>query len=227
MASKEKDELLESKPYTYFEQSVTSKVHHYYLSESIGEPTEYVELIHRIKTSGPSEMIHLHLNTPGGRLDTGVQIINAMQTSEAHIVCSLESKAHSLGTLIFLAADEFIVHDNCMMMFHNYSGGMWGKGNEQVAQLDATVKWFNTLARHVYQPFLSEDEVSRILKGEDLWLHTDDIRKRLVAMVKTIEKELKTAEKALQSPPKKKAAKKKAAPKKKSTGKGGTISLIS
>lgn len=203
MATKDKDDLLENAPFTYFEQIVVSKIHHYYLSEAIGEPGEYAELIHRIKTSAPNEVIYLHLNTPGGRLDTGVQLINAMQTSDAHVICSLESEAHSLGTLIFLAADEFIVHDNCMMMFHNYSGGMWGKGNEQVAQLAATVTWFESLARRVYLPFLSEEELTKILHGEDLWLQTDDIRTRLTKMVKIMQKE---AEEAANPPLKKKRA---------------------
>lgn len=208
--NEDKDELIENKPFTYFEQAVVNKVHHYYLSEAIGEPNDYIELVHRIKTCGPHEVIHLHLNTPGGRLDTGVQLINAMQTSEAHVICSLESEAHSLGTLIFLAADEFIVHDNCMMMFHNYSGGMWGKGNEQVAQLAATIKWFESLARRIYLPFLSEEELEKILHGEDLWLHTDDIRDRLTAMVKIMQKE---AEEAANPP----APKKKRAPRKKTS----------
>jgi len=211
MANDDKDDLLEPKPYTYFEQAVTSRIHHYYLSESIDDPADYVELIHKIKTSPDTDIIHLHLNLPGGRLDTGVQLINAMQTSEAHIICSLEAEAHSLGTLLFLAADEFIVHDNCMMMFHTYSSGMWGKGSEQVAQLDATVKWFDGLARQLYIPFLSEDEVDRILRGEDLWLHTTEIRERLQQMVKIMEKEMKEAEKAALNPPtkKKRAAKSK------------------
>ena len=104
-------------------------------------------MIHRIKMAGPEEMVYIHLNTPGGHLDTGVQIVNAIQSSQAHIVCSVEAESHSLGTLIFLAADEFIVHDNCMMMFHNFSGGVYGKGHEQKAQLDATIQWFTDLAR--------------------------------------------------------------------------------
>ena len=205
MAHEDKDILIDVKPYGYFEQSNLQKFHHYYLSEAIGPPNEYVEMIHKIKTGNPNEVIFIHLNTPGGRLDTGVQIINAMQTSESHIICSLESEAHSLGTLIFLAADEFLVHDNCIMMFHNYSGGMWGKGNEQVAQLDAVTKWFDSLARRIYVPFMTDDEVNRIIKGEDIWLQTDDIRKRLIKMVRIIEKEAKEA----LDPPKKKVARRK------------------
>jgi len=177
------------KPFRYFEQQLIRRVHHFYLSKSIEEPEGYVEMIHRIKMAGPEEMVYIHLNTPGGHLDTGVQIVNAIQSSQAHIVCSVEAESHSLGTLIFLAADEFIVHDNCMMMFHNFSGGVYGKGHEQKAQLDATIQWFTDLARKLYIPFLSEKEFDDVVAGKDLWIQSEDIRVRLKKMVAALEKE--------------------------------------
>jgi ATP-dependent Clp protease protease subunit len=184
-----KDEDL-VKPYTHYEQLVQRRVQHYYLSSAIEEPEQYVDMIHKIQTAGTDELIYIHLNTPGGHLDTGVQIINAMQSTQAQVTVSIEANCHSLGTLIFLAADEFIVHDNCLMMIHNFSGGVFGKGNEQQSQLEAQIKWFNTLARKLYVPFLSDDEFNKIIRGEDLWLQSDDIRKRLEKMVKINQKEI-------------------------------------
>ena len=193
MKAEVEEELeLEVKPYEHFEQMLVTKVQHYYLSGFIDIPSSYVKMIHSIMTATPSETIIIHLNTAGGDLSTGIQLINAMKFSEGHVICSLEGEAYSLGSLIFLAADEFLVHDNSTMMIHNFSGGIYGKGNEQVQQLEATIKWFNTLARDYYLPFISDKELGDILKGEDLWLQTDDIRKRLVKMVKTIQKERKT-----------------------------------
>lgn len=174
----------EQKPYQHYEQLVQRRIQHYYLSSAIESPEQYIDMVHRIQTAGPDEVIYIHLNTPGGHLDTGVQIINAMQSSHAHVIVSIEGNCHSLGTLIFLAADEFIVHDNCLMMIHNYSGGVFGKGNEQQSQLEAQIKWFNSLACKLYVPFLSPDEFDRIVKGEDIWLHSDEIRRRLEKMVK-------------------------------------------
>jgi|SRR5271157_490825 len=185
-----KDEEL--KPYTHYEQIVSRRIQHYYLSSAIEEPEKYVDMIHRIQTASADEIVYVHLNTPGGHLDTGVQIINTIQSSQAHIIVSIEGNCHSLGTLIFLAADEFIVHDNCLMMIHNFSGGTFGKGNEQQSQLEAQIKWFNTLARKLYVPFLSADEYERIVRGEDIWLQSDEIRKRLDRMVKTMKKEQKS-----------------------------------
>ncbi len=183
---------VEIKPYEYFEQILTTKIQHYYLSGYIEDPVNYIKMIYGITTASHGETIIIHLNTPGGDLSTGIQLINAMKFSQGHIVCSLEGEAYSLGSLIFLAADEFIIHDNSTMMIHNFSGGIYGKGNEQVSQLEATIKWFDTLARDYYLPFITEKELNTILKGEDLWLQTEDIRTRIVKMVKTIRKERKT-----------------------------------
>lgn len=177
------------KPYAQYEQAYSATQIHFYISESIGEPKEYVDMIHRINSATPADVIYIHLNTPGGQLDTGVQLINAMQNSQAKIVTVLESMAHSLGTLLFLAGDEMVVNDNCMMMFHNFNGGMFGKGNELTSQLEATVKWFNALAKKIYIPFMSEDEFNRISRGEDLWMQSQEIRKRLDRMMKRLAEE--------------------------------------
>lgn len=179
------------KPFQYYEQAMMKKIHHFYLCGSIEAPPAYVEMIHKIGTAGPDELIYIHLNTPGGDLTTGLQLVNTMRSSQAHVICSLEGEACSLGSLIFLAGDEFLIHENTTMMIHNFSGGTYGKGNEQVQQLEATIKWFKKLASDYYVPFISDDELAAILRGEDLWLQAEDIRKRLNKMIKIRQKEMK------------------------------------
>lgn len=181
--------FLKRRPYQQYERTYTAQQIHFYLSEDIGDPCEYTDMVHRISYAEPSDVIYIHLNTNGGQLETGVQIINAMQNSQAKIVTVLESVAYSLGTLIFLAGDQMIVNDNCMMMFHNFRGGVIGKGNELTSQLEATVKWFSAFAKKIYVPFLTEDEFSRLLRGEDIWMHSPDIRKRLDKIVKLMQAE--------------------------------------
>lgn len=174
----------DKKPYKIYEQTYTASHIHIYISESIGEAVEYVDMIHRITVAGPADTIFVHLNTPGGQLDTGVQIINALQNTQARVVTVLEGMAYSLATLMFLIGDEMVVNDHCMMMFHNFNGGIMGKGNEITLELEATNKWFATLAKQIYIPFLTDDEVHRLSRGEDLWMQSPEIRKRLAHMVK-------------------------------------------
>lgn len=207
MTARNKDdnllEEIEPAKYKHYEQTVLHKLHHFYLSSPVEEPVYYVDMIHRIHTASADDVIHIHLNTPGGHLDTGMQLVNAMRSTPAHVICSIESEAHSLGTLIFLAADEFVVHDNVMMMFHNYSGGVFGKGHEQSAQLEGTKKWFSDAVRKLYIPFLSEDELERLERGEDLYLHSDDIRKRLERVVAAAQKAADKVERELKKKAKK------------------------
>ena len=193
----EEDDLRKKDPkkkaFEVYETTFTAQQVHFYLSDEIGEPKEYTDMIHRILVASPNDILFIHLNTPGGRLDTGVQIVNAMQNSQAKIITVLESMAFSLGTLIFLAGDEMIVNDHCMLMFHNFKGGILGKGQELAAQLEATMKWFSTLAKKIYIPFLTEEEFNRILRGEDIYMHSPEIRKRLDAMIKQLAQPKKVA----------------------------------
>lgn len=208
---------MEKKPYKQFEQTFAAQHVHFYLSKAVGEAEGYADMIHRILTASPNDTIFIHLNTPGGHLDTGVQIINAMQNSQAKIITILESTAFSLGTLIFLAGDEMIVNEHCMMMFHNFNGGLIGKGNELVSELEATVKWFASLAKSIYVPFLTEQEFDRIVRGEDMWMQTPEIRDRLLNMVKVLEEQEKAAQAALTAEPVAKAPRKTRAKKTKAT----------
>lgn len=203
------------KPYQYFEQLMTKRVHHFYISKVIEEAEHYVEMVHRIRMAGPEDVVFIHLNTPGGDLSTGVQIINAMAASHAHIICSVEAESYSLGTMIFLSADEFIVQENCMMMFHQWTGGVYGKGHEQKSQLLATEEWFNTLAHDIYVPFLSEEEFEDMIKGKDIWIQSEEIKERLNVMVATMTEELEAAQEELEKENKKMEAELKKKAKKK------------
>jgi ATP-dependent protease ClpP protease subunit len=180
---------LKKKAFQQYEQQFTAQQIHFYISKVISEPEDYTDMIHRMNMATPVDIIFIHLNTPGGSLDAGVQIITAMQNSAAKVVTILEGMAHSLGTLIFLAGDEMIVNDHCLMLFHNFKGGIDGKGHELVVQLAATVKWFAMFAKKFYIPFLTEDEFTRLVNGEDFWMHSAEIRRRLNRMMKIINNE--------------------------------------
>jgi len=181
-AALEEDEDDDSKKVPLFRRYETQGVIRqisFYLSGEIGAPIHYTDLLYTLRSTSESDIIFLHLNTQGGNFDTGLQIINNIAASPAHVITILEARAYSMGALIFLAGDELIVHDTCQLMFHNYSSALIGKGNEQQAQVMASGKWFEKVMRHVCMPFLSAEELERIFRGEDIWLDTDDIRRRL------------------------------------------------
>ncbi len=185
------------KPYTIIQQKYEAVVYHIYLSSGIDDPEKYIELIHTIAFANPDDVIYIHLNCVGGQLDTGVQIINAMRNSPAKVITVLESTAHSLATLIFLSGDEMIVHDNCMMMFHDFSASLIGKGREMKAELDATAKWYYQICKKIYIPFMSQEELDKMMNGSDMWLQSSDIKRRLKRLTKTIKPNLELVDSSI------------------------------
>jgi ATP-dependent protease ClpP protease subunit len=162
-----------------YERQIPLRQVSYYLCGEIQAAQYYTDLFYTLRSALETDTIFLHLNTPGGDFDCGLQIINNMLASSAHIVTVLEARAYSMGALIFLAGDELVVHDNCQLMFHIYSGSFAGRGNEQQAQVLALSSWFEKVMTNICAEFLQGEEISMILKGADVWMDSDEIRKRL------------------------------------------------
>lgn len=180
----------------YFEQPYGGKIHHFYLSNDLRGPQHYVQMVHILRSATPNDMVYIYLNTDGGRVDTGVQIINAMKNSQAHVCTVVEGSCCSLGTVIFLHGDEMVAEPHALFMVHNHSGGAVGKGHEYMAQATATTKWFERLARETYIGFLTPEEFDRMMKGEDFWMDSDEVNRRLKKYVKHLEVKAKADEEA-------------------------------
>ena len=162
----------------YERQSVVRQIS-YYISGPILEAHYYTELFYTLRTAAETDIVYLHLNTSGGDFDTGLQIINNMQASSANVVTVLEARAYSMGAFIFLSGDEYIVHDNCQLLFHIYSGSFDGRGNEQQAEVHAVSSWFEKFMTRTCQPFLTLAEIKDVMKGSDVWMDSDEIRQRM------------------------------------------------
>lgn len=181
--------MQEKRPYMMYETGQVFREVNIYISDEFAEPLQYCEMIHVIRTATPNDTIYIHLNTPGGRLDTGVQLISAIRSTEGRVVTVLDGVAHSMGALLFLCGHEMIVHDHGQLMFHTYSGGVMGKGSDIRGQTDATEDWFREIANDICHPFMSRREIQRMLRGEDFWFQTEEIGKRLEKMFEIIGKE--------------------------------------
>lgn len=162
-----------------FERQLPVRQVSYYISGELQAPQYYTELFYALRSASETDLIYLHLNSPGGDFNTGLQIINNIAASDAQVVTILEARAYSMAALIFLSGDELYVHDNCQLMFHTYSGIFAGKGHEQQAEVTAVGKWFEKVMTRICTPFLSAAEIDLIIKGSDFWMDSDDIRHRL------------------------------------------------
>lgn len=161
----------------------------YYLSGAIEAPEQYTDMLHQIRNATSNDTITLHINSSGGSLATALQFYRCLGESQASIVASIEGEAMSAATIIMMQADAYLISPHSMFMFHNYSGGVFGKGGEMMDQLEFERLWSTNLLHDVYKNFLTEDEINTILDNKDIWLTSDEVSERLQTRSDTMQKE--------------------------------------
>lgn len=120
----------------------------------------------------------MYLNTTGGVVDSAFTIANAIKDSAAEVIAILNGTVASAGTIIALSCDDMIVKDHLSFMVHNYSGGIQGKGNEMKARQNFNDAHLNEAFKHFYTGFLTDDEIERVIDGTDLWMSSEEVKKR-------------------------------------------------
>ena len=157
----------------------TGQILDFYLNSTIGSPEEYAEWNQILRSSGEQDVVYLHINCYGGQALTAVQLMRAISESRATVVASVEGACMSAATFLFLMADVCEISDHSIFMFHNFSGGTIGKGNEMMAQVHHNDKWARGLMESIYRDFFTQEEIDSILEGKDYWLSPDEVTERL------------------------------------------------
>ena len=178
---------IQPNPSTVYEKPV-ARMFDFYLTGDIKEAREYQDWNQILRTASETDAVVIHINSPGGDLFTIIQMMRSMAESPATVVASVEGMCMSAATLLFLSADVCEISEHSHFMFHTYSSGNWGKGSEQLANVQADDKWARHLFNTVYKDFLSVKEIKEIVDGKDLWMNPAEVKKRLEARNKAHEK---------------------------------------
>jgi ATP-dependent protease ClpP protease subunit len=156
-----------------------------YISGSIETPEKYIGYIDAIRNANETDIVRIHINSPGGDLFTTIQFIRAITETKATVVTSAEGACMSAATMLFLSANQFEISEHCLFMFHNYSGGTFGKGGEMYDQLRHERKWSESIIRKIYSGFLTEAEIRSILENKDIWMEGEEVMKRIESKMKS------------------------------------------
>jgi ATP-dependent protease ClpP protease subunit len=156
-----------------------ANIYNIYLTAEISDAHNYVSALGVINDADDDDSIILHLNSYGGNLWTALQFINTIGNCNATIIASAEGQIHSAASLIFLSAPQWVVHTNTAMLCHWFSSAECGKGQEIRASVEFHDKYFKDLYRRLYKDFLTAEELENMFNGQDLWLHGEDIVRRM------------------------------------------------
>ena len=153
----------------------------FYLPRVIAEPKEYIDFLRAVREAKADDTVIVHINCYGGDCDVAFNIIDVLNLTPAHTKVCIEGLCASAATMIMLAAKEAEITEHAHIMIHAWSGGYYGKWNEQTASFEFDRTWMVKKFREIYKGFLTESEIDAVLNGTDMYLDADETIERLNA----------------------------------------------
>ena len=160
-----------------------TKEYSYPLYGEIGAAEDYIELCNLLRDASPNDEVVIYINSGGGSVDTGNQIINAIKDSNALVRGYIESNCGSMATMIFLACHAWSVTENSEFFIHTSSGGFFGKEPEMYKHMEFMRKQTHKMVRKRYTGFLTDAEIEKVLEGTDFYFDSEEILERLEGYV--------------------------------------------
>lgn len=205
-ADEEEDrELLKESPLPKISTTKIAKTaYHLWLTSEIKEASNYDHWYETLLKATPEDVVAFHINSPGGYLDTTLQLCDAIQTTPANTVAFIEGGCCSGASMIAMCVDRVEMGKFSYIMIHTGSGGEIGKFRNLVESASFREKWWHDIMHDVYEGFCTKEEIEEILTGRDLWLDAEESMKRfkrrndiLDAREKTRENEMKKTTKLI------------------------------
>ena len=160
-----------------------------WLIDEIGEAKSYFKWFDILQNACEDDLVVIHVNSPGGYLDTAVQLITQIKSSEAQVVCQIESACCSAATMIALSCQGLACYPHAYMMIHTSSGCNFGKQSDIRRQEAFYNTWLENFFKDIYKDFLTDKEIDSVLNGNDLWLNSDEVTQRFHHKVEVVNRE--------------------------------------
>lgn len=152
--------------------------HHIWLNSEIESADKYVDIFDCLMQATEGDVVAVHINSPGGDLDTALQIIDAIESTPATTIAFLEGQACSAGSMIAMACENVEVSEYAYMMIHTFNQGISGKFSDIQNSTDFHRKWWKEVFEKLYADFCTPEEIESVLAGHELWLDADEIVER-------------------------------------------------
>jgi ATP-dependent protease ClpP protease subunit len=112
--------------------------------------------------------IYYVINTNGGSLMAGNQIIQAMESADAKSICIVDRAAYSMGALILAHCNVAYIHKDASVMFHEGYLRLEGKMSEVISYIDFERREFSQLCSDTAK-LLNMSKTDYMAKQKDEW----------------------------------------------------------
>jgi ATP-dependent protease ClpP protease subunit len=135
---------------------------------------DYNDLFKKFTEITANDVVNLRVSSHGGRCDVGFEIYDRLKLLECPIHVTVPYPTYSMGAILALCGNFLKVEPGAFLMFHDYSFGTRGKGNEVFKQTEAYKEVFKYRFNQICQPFLTKKECEKVLNGQDLYVKWND-----------------------------------------------------
>lgn len=150
------------------------------LTSDFDEPSSFDEVVALLVSATEVDTIVFNINNKGGYVDSLVMLNNFVRQTKARIIKMLSGDASSAASAFFLGeADEYGIGDNASMMVHEFQYGGVGTASNVRRRTEFTSAQNEAYVRDTYKDFLTEEEITQVLSGVEIYLQTDEIKERL------------------------------------------------
>jgi ATP-dependent protease ClpP protease subunit len=142
------------------------------------------EIYNELWDAGENDKLELRINSNGGMVNEGAQFYSIIKNKfNGRTTTILDNKGYSMGALAFCMGDKRVVTERADLMFHDYSGGLGGKGGEIQSRNEHTQKFIRKFFKEVIfnQGFLTKKEYKNMLIGQDYWMDAEEMCERGIA----------------------------------------------
>lgn len=192
---KQEDEDFTDKLLPFYQKAKQINQFTVFIDEPFINPSYYRSVVNMLLDCSEDDRVVFQINSPGGRWDGLVTLVEAIKMTEASTVAVLMGECASAASIFALHCDEVYVTDNATMLAHQVSYGYGGKGSDVLSHVQHVSKTSEKLLREVYQGFLSQQEINEMLNGKEIYMDSDEIKIRLMRKQDFIQKQIKAMRK--------------------------------
>jgi len=149
------------------------------LDEAVVEAKYYRGVVSMLMEASEDDSVVFLINSPGGRYNGLVALLEALKMTDATTCAVIIGECHSAASIFALHCDQVFVSDSAEMLCHQVSYAAGGKGSDVLSHVQHVAKISEKLMRSTYKNFLTEQEINEMLSGREIYLDSDEIKRRL------------------------------------------------
>ena len=131
-----------------------------------------------------TDELEIIVQSGGGIITQGMQLYNSILGAFGDKVTTVLSVyGRSMGAILYCMGTKRVITKYCDLMFHNYSAGMFGKGDDIATRVEYTQEMVDEFMQDIVigKGFMSEEEYSRMQDGHDYWMREKELIERGIA----------------------------------------------